>query len=139
MTMDLRNAVIHGNIDRVRELIEAGENINAKDRRGNSLLHWAAFKGHVEIMKLLMASGAVNAMDKHGSLRLRWAAHSGNTDAVNLLFESEGADNDINNLYLAFHEIEGKIIELNMDEEEAQRLLLLVGEIIQIIEKNRGI
>ena len=46
-------------------LLENGANINAFDRQERRALHWAAFSGHDEIVKLLLEHGAdPNAKDK---------------------------------------------------------------------------
>jgi hypothetical protein len=66
-------------------------NVNVKDVSGSTPLHWAAYNGHIEIVRLLLQNGAdVNAKSNYGST-LHWAASHGNVDILHLLVEN-GAD-----------------------------------------------
>ncbi len=63
----LIQAVKDGNIDRVRLLIAQGADINTRDNRGGTPLHWAAYYNRKEIAKLLLMQGAdINIKDKNG-------------------------------------------------------------------------
>ena len=42
----------------VEKLIQAGEDINSKDDRGDTPLHHASRNGHVEVITALLAAGA---------------------------------------------------------------------------------
>lgn len=67
----LRNAARLGNVDRVKNLIRRGVNVNATDRFGQGALHWAMIKGHKDVADLLIAAGAdQDAMDKSGKAPL---------------------------------------------------------------------
>ena len=60
--------------------------VNARDRDGNSPLHFAAFNDHKDIADLLLAKGAaVNAKTDKGVTPLHWAAMKGHKDVVELL------------------------------------------------------
>jgi ankyrin repeat protein len=54
-----------GNHKAVEALLNGGENIEKKDADGRTALHWAADKGHIEVIKVLLARNAdVNARSK---------------------------------------------------------------------------
>jgi ankyrin repeat protein len=47
-----------GNLDYVKLAIAQGANINAKDDKGGTALHWAVYYNHKEIVKFLLMQGA---------------------------------------------------------------------------------
>ena len=81
-----------GYVDRVRQLVDAGADVNAKDNNGWTPLRWAASEGHADAARLLVDAGAdVNAKDNNGWTPLRWAASEGHADVARLLVDA-GAD-----------------------------------------------
>ena len=56
--VDLIEAVKSGNKESVRELIEAGAQVNQPDKQGWAPLNWAAAKGDLEIVELLLQHDA---------------------------------------------------------------------------------
>lgn len=48
----------HENLEKIRLLIQAGANVNAKDNNGNTALSLAQKAGNTEIIKLLIEAGA---------------------------------------------------------------------------------
>jgi ankyrin repeat protein len=56
--VDLIEAVKSGNKESVRELIDAGAQVNQQDKQGWAPLNWAAGKGDLEIVELLLQQGA---------------------------------------------------------------------------------
>ena len=81
-----------GLVDRLRELIEAGENVNQADRSGYTGLHWAAFNGHNNCVTLLLHNDVIarldiNAKDSKGGTPLMKAAVKGNSAIVKLLID----------------------------------------------------
>ncbi|KAJ9644081.1 hypothetical protein H2199_003949 [Coniosporium tulheliwenetii] len=66
--------------------------VNKKDSRGRTALHWAARSGKEAVVRLLVEKGAdPRAKDKHGWTALHQAARSGKEAVVRLLLEN-GAD-----------------------------------------------
>ena len=56
--MALIEASEGGDLDEVRALLDAGADRDAVDEDLRSAAHWAAEKGHLEIVQLLRARGA---------------------------------------------------------------------------------
>lgn len=96
----LKLAIIKGNLDIVKLLIEKGANINVKYDLYNTPLHIAMINGNLEIVKLLIEKGAdVNAKNETNDTPLHIAMIKGNHDIVKLLIE-KGADINIENTKL---------------------------------------
>jgi ankyrin repeat protein len=72
----LHEAARSGRIDKAREYLQAGHEVNARDPRfGLTPLHYAVRNGHVEIAKLLIRSGAtLDDLSVHGITAGQWAA-----------------------------------------------------------------
>ena len=87
--ISIHDAVIEGNIEAVKQHLDAGTDVNAKGVFGWTLLLQAVAGGHKEIVELLIDNGAdVNGKDKTGHTPLDWAdgeiadllrKHGGNT------------------------------------------------------------
>ena len=70
-SVDIHKAAKDGNIKAVKQHLEAGVNVNAKNRSGSTPLHSAAFNAEKEIVELLIAAGAdVNAKNNSGKTPL---------------------------------------------------------------------
>lgn len=89
----LHEAAKSGDIKKVQELIDSGEDVDARDSIGTTPLHRAAMEGHAEVSDLLLKAGAdMNARtlgDEETPLFL--AASERRTAMVKLLLE-RGAD-----------------------------------------------
>ncbi|XP_026765096.2 palmitoyltransferase Hip14 [Galleria mellonella] len=90
---DIVKATQYGAFLRVKELVEAGWDVNQPDRETVTLLHWAAINNRREIIQYLLAKGA--AVDAIGgelqSTPLHWATRQGHLEATVLLVRA-GAD-----------------------------------------------
>ena len=83
--------------DFAKMLIEAGADVNAKDRDGKTVLMCAATTIYTEIAQLLIAAGAdVNASDMYGRTALMEAANRG-TEIVQLLIDANANVNASDN------------------------------------------
>ncbi len=88
-TKSLFEAVKKGDIEQVKKFIAAGADVNARNNRSVTPLHFAATNGHEEIARLLIAEGAnVNVnMGDYSWTPLHDAANRGHTKLVKLLLE----------------------------------------------------
>jgi outer membrane protein assembly factor BamB len=76
-----------GDVARVTRALDAGADVNSRTRYGATALTFAADKGHLEVVKLLVARGAdVNAQDSFYQMRaLDMAMQNDHSDVVVLL------------------------------------------------------
>lgn len=92
INQELISAVKSNSLEKVKELISAGANINAKYNLDSTLLHWAVARNFKDIVELLVKNGAnINAQESEGRTPLLWATYNGNKDILELLI-SHGAD-----------------------------------------------
>ena len=81
MPETLIEAVAAGNADRVRKLLAAGADCNARDGAGASALMLAADTGNLDLVETLIAAGAdVNATDERGWGALAKAVYNADLD-----------------------------------------------------------
>jgi ankyrin repeat protein len=61
--------------------------VNTVDKKGDTPLHHAAFRGHDDILQLLLNHGAsVNAVDNNGYTPLHFAASWGHVKCIKVCF-----------------------------------------------------
>ena len=91
-TNDLFAAIKKGDIAEVERLLNAGADIEARDKWNTTSLHEACFWGRSDIARLLLDRGAdPGARSDAGTTSLHTACEWGHTDIVRLLLE-RGAD-----------------------------------------------
>jgi cytohesin len=89
---DIWEAAKQGDIEAVKQYLDAGADVNAKGVGGYTSLHNAALKGHKEIVELLIAKGAdLNAKGVGGITPLNYAVGKDHKEIVELLI-TKGAD-----------------------------------------------
>jgi ankyrin repeat protein len=86
-------AAKHGEIAKVRKLLEEGVNVDAVDSRFHATaLMWAAHEGHADIVQLLLDNGAdIDARQELGRTALWYSAQQDRLGAARLLVAA-GAD-----------------------------------------------
>ncbi|VVD02579.1 unnamed protein product [Leptidea sinapis] len=84
---DIVKATQYGAYSRVKELVEAGWDVNQPDHETVTLLHWAAINNRRDIIEYLVSKGArVDAIGGElQSTPLHWAARQGHLEATVLL------------------------------------------------------
>jgi ankyrin repeat protein len=88
----LHDAASQGDIERVKQVIAKGTNVNERLERGTTALLLAANKGHLNIVKFLIDNGAnLNLATDWGATPLINASAQGHADIVRLLLHN-GAD-----------------------------------------------
>jgi len=95
----LKYATINGDSNIVKSLLAEHRDIiiNAKDKKGNTALMYAASNDKIDIAKTLLDAGAdVNAINKRRSTALIIAAWHGRVDIVEVLINA-GADVSVKN------------------------------------------
>ena len=95
----LRKAAQDGDMQAVKDLLDKGANVNAKDDTGKTVLHWVApARDNPEMVKVLVAKGAdVNAKDNEGETALMIAASQSNPGILAELIEAGAEVNAQNN------------------------------------------
>lgn len=88
----IHDASRSGNLTAIIELLEQGVDVNARNARGSTALHFAALAGHAEIARVLIDTGAsLDSKDEVGMAPLHLAARAGQAQLVELLID-EGAE-----------------------------------------------
>ena len=90
--MSLFDYVSEGNLKKVKELIEKGADVNARDQNGDFLLNDAVGKENLKVIEFLIEKGAkVNEKNEDGTSVLLNAVLFQNFDVIKLLID-KGAD-----------------------------------------------
>ena len=75
-----------GNLEKVKECLANGVDVNTHDEDGDPALSVASVKGHFEIVKLLVENGAsISAKSFSGNTALMRASQSGSLETVEYL------------------------------------------------------
>jgi ankyrin repeat protein len=92
------DAIIEGNLKRVKHFLSYKTNINPLTNNGESALIMASWKGHKEIVEFLLINGAnVNHSNNFGGTALIYASRWGHIQIVEILLEYGANINQINN------------------------------------------
>ena len=93
---ELFAAARKGDAATVKSLLERGVDVNTKFRYGATALSYAADKGHVEVVKILLAHKAdLNVKDTfYGATPIIWAAQKGHAKVVEALLEAGAQGRD---------------------------------------------
>jgi ankyrin repeat protein len=85
---DFLAAARKGDAKRVSDLLDKGVDVNAKTDYGATALSFAAEKGHLEVVKVLLKHKAdVNAKDTfYQSKPLTWAVYRGHVEVIKVSF-----------------------------------------------------
>lgn len=94
----LYQAVLGNQSSKVKEILSTGINPNSLGRYNRPLLHLAASKGHLEIVKILHQYGAdIDKVDRIGFTALFYASLKDQADVVNYLLNNGANVNHISN------------------------------------------
>jgi ankyrin repeat protein len=86
---DVADAVMKGNKDAVRSLLQRKTDVNARQTDGTTALHWAVRADDVETANLLIRAGAdVSAANRDGATPLLLAAMNGNAAMIEALIKA---------------------------------------------------
>ena len=78
-----------GDLERVRQLIQEGHNVNRRDYYGDTPLMWAAVDGHDQVVQELIRAGAdVNVKNNYKQTALHKANSRGHSSVVKTLAEA---------------------------------------------------
>ena len=82
-------AIKRGDVQRVRDLLERGTDVDARDGHGQTALMLAAHAGHREVVEVLIGHRAnLNTTAKYGLSALMLAIVAGHADVVRLLADA---------------------------------------------------
>lgn len=96
--LELLDAAEKGNSIVVKNLLDQGTNVNARDNNGWTPLMRATERGHKEVVEVLLDKSAyINAKDDNGYTALMYATMSGHKDIVELLLAHNADLNEQDN------------------------------------------
>ena len=95
----LLNAANNNKLDKVKEALDKGANVNAKTFDDWTALQLVSWNGHAEIVAILLENGAdVNMNDNEdGSTALQLASRYGHTEIVSMLLNYGAIVNEVDN------------------------------------------
>ena len=112
----LRRAASAGDLAKVKELLDAGADVNAANAYGGTALSFAVDRGHTAVVDLLLERGAdVNVKDRfYGARPLDWAAGDGYAEIVRALL-AKGAQGEAEALTAAAGAGHGAVVKVILD------------------------
>jgi RNA polymerase sigma factor (sigma-70 family) len=88
---DMELVALESQLVTLEVLLVDGFEVNTRGEGGQTLLHWAAQKGHLDAVELLLKNGAEpNVRDQAGKTPLQWAKESGYQKVIDLLRQYGG-------------------------------------------------
>ena len=126
----LHSAASRGSVALCIMLVESRADCDATTSAGATAMHYAASKGHCEVLRALLEAGAkVNCKDKRsGGTPLLRAAGAGQSQALKLLLEAQAdirckdrAGENVFHIAINGHHI--SICEMLFDRDEAEKLM----------------
>ena len=88
----LHAAIETRDAETVRILVEAGTDVDSKNRFGDPALHRAILKGDSEIVRILIDAGAnANITNAYSDSALSLAVHEGNKEILQILVKAGGS------------------------------------------------
>ena len=117
-------AVSKGHAPIVQALLDKNADVTLVDKEGGTLLHWAAYKGNLNVVQILLAAPniEVHKTNIDGATPLHTAAQNGHTSVVQALLE-KNAEIDKCNAYGST----ALIVAAHLGRLEAVQTLLLAG------------
>jgi ankyrin repeat protein len=134
--VELFAASTEGNLEKVRALVKDDPRlVFSKDSIGMTPLHWAAWKGHKDVVECLVASKAdVNSNDSDGYTPLRRASDEGHKEVVEFLgkIAQEGTAQFLQDY------AKKRLEELQVSERKAEELRVLAAvpaSLVKLVER----
>ena len=128
-----------GNLRAVKELIDAGANVDAQDKQKRTALMLASQKGHLEIVKTLVNAGvALNLQSNErgygGNTALVYACRNGHLEVVKVLIDS-GANLNLQGNELTCEGYTALIYACRNGHQKIVKALVKVGANVNIRSK----
>lgn len=117
-------AVKENNLQKIKEMPAAGNNVNFQDSKGNTALHYAIEKADQKMVLLLLDKGAkMDLNNKDNKTALGKAIKDGNKEIVSLLLDKNPKDKNYRNIHLP----RGLKLTITLNNKEMVRLFLDKG------------
>ncbi|WP_168463972.1 ankyrin repeat domain-containing protein [Wolbachia endosymbiont of Ctenocephalides felis wCfeT] len=134
LNLELVDAVEEPNLEKVKEYIEKGANVNTRNHIGETLLHAAAYQGDLDIAEYLIEKGAdVNSDVERFGKPLHAAIVEGNLNMVELLLNS-GANINVGGRYHSAP----LLYAIEVDQLEVASFLINKGADVNVTEERSG-
>jgi len=91
------NAVLEGDLEKVRQLVESGTDVDTKDELGWTAAFWALSAGQKEVFAYLLSQGADVSIKTNSSLTLMHQASKAGDTAIIKQLIAKGADVSVKN------------------------------------------